>query len=412
MPVARAGRGIEAIVGIGEDAEPAAQRVLARMRDPLVVDLTLSGSALTSFAPRRLPDLFGGSPARIAVELKPEGGELVIAGRTVEGPYRETVTVAPAALGSGNDAVARLFARERVEDLETDVVAGGAREELERAIERMGLDHQISTRLTSFVAITDDPTVDPNDPMRRETMPQALPFGMSAEGLGLRSAGPQLQGFAQMAMPMAMDAFAGSAVPPQSRARAAAPSPMGMGAPQSPPPPPGGFAPSFGRPPAPSAPAPASAPPKGGVLAKLGRLISGPSSPERGAPPPPAPARRPAPTETRAKRESAAEPEAAPPPHVPMSTGKIVLKQGNRLVVEITVARDGFELPIADLVAHVIPYGMERAIGKIDLGKSTRAGKYDAGMTLRIVIDLDGIAATDIHAVELWRGGEFLVNAE
>jgi hypothetical protein len=115
---------------------------------------------------------------------------------------------------------------------------------------------------------------------------------------------------------------------------------------------------------------------------------------------------------TRAKRESASDLEAEPPRSAPAVTGKIVLKQGGRLIVEITVPHDGFEHPVADLVAHVIPYGKERAIGRIDLGKSTRAGIYTAGMTLRIVIELDGIAATDIHTVELWRGGELLVNAE
>jgi Ca-activated chloride channel family protein len=38
------------------------------------------------------------------------------------------------------------------------------------------------------VAVSEEPTVDPTKPVRRELMPQQLPHGMSAEGLGLRAA--------------------------------------------------------------------------------------------------------------------------------------------------------------------------------------------------------------------------------
>ena len=44
----------------------------------------------------------------------------------------------------------------------------------------------IVTRLTAFVALSDEQTVDPRQPTRRFTVPHELPAGMSAEGLGLR----------------------------------------------------------------------------------------------------------------------------------------------------------------------------------------------------------------------------------
>jgi hypothetical protein len=93
------------------------------------------------------------------------------------------------AAGSGNPAVVALYGREAVEDLEVRRVA----EEdaaLDGAIERLGLAFQIATRLTSWVAVSEEPGVDPRAPWRRERIPQALPHGMSAEGLGLR--GPRL----------------------------------------------------------------------------------------------------------------------------------------------------------------------------------------------------------------------------
>src|SRR5262249_37447695 len=37
-----------------------------------------------------------------------------------------------------------------------------------------------------WIAVTTDPTVDPTQPTRRVEMPQAIPHGLSVEGLGLR----------------------------------------------------------------------------------------------------------------------------------------------------------------------------------------------------------------------------------
>ena len=79
-----------------------------------------------------------------------------------------------------------LYGREAVEDLEVRAACGETA--VDREIERLGLAFQIATRLTSWVAVSEVPAVDPTQPSRRERMPHALPVGLSAEGLGLRAA--------------------------------------------------------------------------------------------------------------------------------------------------------------------------------------------------------------------------------
>ncbi len=187
-PAARAGRGVEVVIGLGEDPERAAWRIVSRTRAPVVVELEIGGSAVIDHAPARLPDLFAGAPAMIGVSLRPEGGSLRIHGRTAAGTWEQRIDVPPVGAGEGSGAVAALYGREVVEDLETRLAAGGDRREIDASIERAGLGFQISTRLTSWVAITEEATVDPRDPLRRERMPHELPYGMSAEGLGLRPA--------------------------------------------------------------------------------------------------------------------------------------------------------------------------------------------------------------------------------
>ncbi|MBS1150815.1 MAG: hypothetical protein H6Q89_2513 [Myxococcaceae bacterium] len=191
MPAARAGRGVEIVIGLGEDAEVAARRLLARTTAPLVTEVEVSGSAVIAIAPEHPMDLFAGSPALLSVKLNPAGGELVVRGKTAEGNYLERLTVKPLNRGEGSAAIATLFGRECVEDLETRAAAGEGRGEIDRQVERLGIGFQISTRLTSWVAVSKSQTVDPTAPRRQEKIPQNLPFGMSAEGLGLRGAPAQ-----------------------------------------------------------------------------------------------------------------------------------------------------------------------------------------------------------------------------
>jgi Ca-activated chloride channel family protein len=185
-PAARAGRGVEVVVGLGEKVAPHVARLLARMREPVLTEVKISGSALLDHAPRAVPDVYAGAPLRVALRLRPEGGELHVHGLTPAGAWDADVRVAAVAAGQGRPAVVSLYGREAVEDLELSRAAGLPVDE--RDVERIGLDFQIATRLTSWVAVSEEPSVDPRQPVRRERIPHALPHGMSIEGLGLRAA--------------------------------------------------------------------------------------------------------------------------------------------------------------------------------------------------------------------------------
>ena len=195
-PAARAGRGVEVVIGIDEDPERAAKRLCARTAAPLVTEVELSGSAVLGVSPQRLPDLYAGCPAIAAAKLAASGGTITARGRTAEGEWTQTVKVDAIAPGEGLRAAAALFARESVEDLELARAAGALPEAIDAQIERLGIDFQIATRLTTWVAISQEVNVDPTAPTRRERVPQELPHGVSAEGVGLRAvaSAPALSG--------------------------------------------------------------------------------------------------------------------------------------------------------------------------------------------------------------------------
>ena len=164
--VARVGRGVEVIVGLGEDPERAARRILERTADPVVVDLVVEGDVVADRAPARLPDLHAGAPARVALRLRPEGGTVVVRGRTADGTWSRTITMPAAAALRSGDSPAKLFARERAADLETELSSGRPRAEVDAELVSLALRFAIATRVTSWVAVDEVASVDPTAPTR------------------------------------------------------------------------------------------------------------------------------------------------------------------------------------------------------------------------------------------------------
>lgn len=311
-PAARAGRGVELVIGLGEDPERAATSLRARTESPLVVEVEISGSAVIESTPSRIPDLFAGAPVLACVRLRAEGGELVLRGKTANGAWEERVHVAASERDSGSLAIATLFGREAVEDAEMRLAGGSSADETNTSIERLGLTYRIATRLTSWVAVDGVPSVDPRDPSRRERVPQALPYGTSIEGFGLREV-------AETTRPQ-MHVLASYAAAPRSMAM----------------------------------PAPARGGSAGG-----GAPVDALNSPTAAAPPPQ--------EQTRFHLQ-----------------GRIVLRKGREIVIEIVLTQelDWYAEPV---VLATLTSG--RTIdGTFDAARTTRAGRLEAGVTLRITL--------------------------
>lgn len=345
-PSARAGRGVEIVIGIDEDPERAIARLCAHTRAPLVVDLTLEGAALVEHAPMHLPDLMAGHPATIAVRIRPDGGPITVRGRTDTGAWEQRLVLPPTASGEGNPAVVTRFGRERVEDVELRVAAG--ERALDEEIERLGLAFAISTRMTSWIAVDGIVSVDTTAPTRRETMPHALPHGMSASGVGLRPAAAEafaavayegLASIGGVAEQPKRKGFLGGLVA-RARRRESAPAPM--------------------------AAAPRPAPPAAG----------------RAAPPPPAaPAQR---EKLDRLEESTTSTRAGSISGTVLQTkGRFVRLADGTLVIEIELA-DALPWTTPRTIQLTFDDGTTESVA-VDATRSTRTGALAAGMKVRIV---------------------------
>ena len=226
--LARAGRGAEVIVGLDEDPERGAKRLLDRTCQPVLINVEIAGSALVQHAPEHIPDVFEGAPLVAALALRPEGGELVVRGELARERWEQRIRVAP--ITAGNAAIAALYGRERVADLESRA----AIDQVDDQIEQLGMDFQIATRLTSWLAIDEMSRV--TAATLDENIPQELPYGTSMASFGLRAgtSGVQTAGgtrFAKMATPMQMPMAVNSVMrsaPPTSAGHAPGGGPAGL----------------------------------------------------------------------------------------------------------------------------------------------------------------------------------------
>lgn len=376
--VARAGGGVEVIIAPGEEPTAVVADLLARTAAPLVIDLAVSGSALVAHAPAQVPSLYAGAPALISLHLRAEGGELELSGRTAAGPWRQRLQVPARDAGEGNPALAALFAREAVEDLElARTAAPHEHAAIDQTIEELGLRFQISTRLTTWVAVSDEATVDPSRPGRREDMPSELPRGVSLARLGLMTPPAPVQ-VNSVAAPMAAPALGATMT---ARSYAAGPPP------------------------------PSGAPTLGGVRGRLtihdGDSFSdiveleealAPSTelarqerqkaPERKAAAPAKDAR------DQVRRRPSPGPAAPPAQEGEASAGaraqapvraRLRQRLGDQLVLELELASRWTWDPTA-------PIAVRLADGKVVRGTlcagSTAAGVYDQGQLVRLVLEL------------------------
>jgi Ca-activated chloride channel family protein len=342
---ARAGRGVEVVVGLDEPAAAAAARLLARTVAPVVTDLALSGTALLAGV-AHAPDLFAGAPALLPLELHLAGGSLTVHGRAADGEFVRTLQVAPAGPAPRAGALSALYAREQVEALELERTIAEDGASVDRQVELLGVGFQISTRLTSWVAVSDEATVDPREPTRHEVMPQALPHGTSVAGLGLRACAPApLAG----AMASALDSRVLHALAPEE-AEGLSDTVYAL-ADMSPP------VKSWAVDPVPSPPADRS----------RAKTVHGP------------------PTPPRTPKKEAATPPASPAPRT--LRARLVLRRGRTLTFELVAPAGGLDWD-AGATARVLT-ALDLVAATVDAATTTAPGHLAAGTVARLTVALD-----------------------
>ena len=186
--------------------DEAMDRIHRRIATPLVTGITLEAPwvAADSVSPARLPDLFAGAPVRIMGRYRGGGGgEVAVTGWRPDGSAWRTTAKA---VTGDNPAVAAVWARGRLRDLEDRYVTSAGdqeRQRLERTIVDTSLRFGVLCRFTAYVAV-DDRAVNSGGELHRVTQPVELPAGWqlmaAAAPAGSRRMRTAMTGFAPAAI--------------------------------------------------------------------------------------------------------------------------------------------------------------------------------------------------------------------
>jgi Ca-activated chloride channel family protein len=225
--MAHAGRGAVDYVTLQSQADKAVERFQKRIHAPLLTDISIDWGNLSAaeIYPKQLPDLFSQQPLMIYGRLHASvDGSIVLRGQTASGPWTRQIRLQSPVDAAQRPALASLWARAKVQErLQQDYAAlqrGTFPEAMQQEITALGVEYQLVTQFTSFVAVEEMTVTVAGEPVT-VAVPVDIPAGVSYEGVfGQHMAFASTRGQLSIAsgpLPIAMRSLAhvGRSAPPE-----------------------------------------------------------------------------------------------------------------------------------------------------------------------------------------------------
>jgi len=183
--VARVGLGEAFYVRQDEDSEEVIEKFFRRVDRPSLahVEIDWKGLDVSDLYPSRIPDLWAGQPIRIHGRyLRGGKAEIEVRGQLGAKPYRQRVAVNLPRPMPEHEAIASVWARQRVAELMSRMVREGQTDQLVDAVTSTGLEFRLMTQWTSFVAV-EEKVVNVDGKPQTVVQPVELPEGVSYDGV-------------------------------------------------------------------------------------------------------------------------------------------------------------------------------------------------------------------------------------
>lgn len=187
--MAKIGKGAVEYVTLGSPGSESAARFGDRIGNPLLTDITVDwgGLDVRQVYPETPSDLFSAKPLIIKGRYsKPGSGKITVRGRCGEDAWSQTIEVNLPALDVRHAALPALWAREHIDQLMEQDLAGMQKGQPDVQIKDMiikaALDFRLMSQYTSFVAVEDKIVTQGGKPVKI-AVPVEMPQGVSYEGI-------------------------------------------------------------------------------------------------------------------------------------------------------------------------------------------------------------------------------------
>jgi Ca-activated chloride channel family protein len=171
--MAKMGRGQVQYLRPDEDASGAIEEFYDRIRNPVLTDIEVEwqGVSVEQVMPDPVPDLFAGQPIILVGRYdKPGRGSVTIRGRVRGQEVEQTIDVLLPRHQDENSALASLWARNVIADLESRQHGRPSRALVEE-ITDLALEYRLMSKYTSFVAVEEQIRGDGRGPTRTIRVP-------------------------------------------------------------------------------------------------------------------------------------------------------------------------------------------------------------------------------------------------
>jgi Ca-activated chloride channel family protein len=170
------GRGSYINIGKPEEVAEQMSALWGRIQVPALTDICIDWGDTAEYYPEAIPDLYAGEPLWMLARLPSEPGIIRLCGELNGLEWNLDVNGWDAARsGSGEDNLAKLWARKKIESLEDSLMFGADPELTRLEITALALDFGLLTRHTSLVAVDKTPRRVAADPLVKTNVPGLLP---------------------------------------------------------------------------------------------------------------------------------------------------------------------------------------------------------------------------------------------
>lgn len=177
---AEIGRGSFVHIGKPEEVAEQMSALWDRIKLPALTDICVDWGGSTEYYPEVIPDLYAGEPLWLLARLPAEPTMIGLCGNLNGEDWNlnvngwDAVSSAP-----GDDNLAKLWARKKVEALEDGLMFGADAELTKLEITGVAMDYGLLTRHTSLVAVDRTPRRSAGESLARANVPGLLPAGGS-----------------------------------------------------------------------------------------------------------------------------------------------------------------------------------------------------------------------------------------
>lgn len=166
-------------------AKEAAERFYHRIASPLLLDVHVdwNGLPVEDVYPKEIPDVFSAGPILLKGRYtRAAEGDITIRGLLRGQPWSRTIHVSLPTARSDGSAISTLWAREKIEDLQSQDWLGAQtnapKPELQEQIINTALEYHLMSQYTSFVAV-EQRVVNVGGRQRTLDVPVEMPEGVS-----------------------------------------------------------------------------------------------------------------------------------------------------------------------------------------------------------------------------------------